>query len=1528
MQFAASEYTVQESDREVTIAVVLSEAAEQDVTVDYEALDGLARSASDYEATAGTLTFAAGETRTTFNVPIIFDTVQENDETFLVLLQNPAPTGIASLGLPVQTTVNILNSPKNEPVEPTEEPEPEPEPSGSVTIDPDRLALTEGEASSSYSVVLDSQPTADVVISITADDSQLSVSPSSLTFATDNWDVPQTVSVSAREDGETEGTHATSITHSASSDDRNYDGITVDAVQVTISEVAPAPAGITLSKTTLSVGEDGTNDSYTLVLESKPAAAVTIDLVAPDSQITLSPASITFQPTTWNQAQRITVQAVDDQIAEGTHSSTILHSVSSSDSAYNGFDLADVTATIADNDTAGVSIKPTSLRATEGGDSAYYQVLLTSQPRDNVSILIVSDAQLSVTPQMLTFTPANWNRAQLVTVNAVNEGVKEGLHQTTISHQAASDDATYQGIGIAKVAVLITDAPDCYASYPDFCIPPSNTDLTCADVDGQNFTVLHNVANPDPHGFDPDKDGIGCETDPYIQVDPYNLDVTEGGNAVTYTLVLSRVTSADVTVTIGMTPDDQVEVAPASVTFSPDNWNIPQVLTVTAVDDLRAEGTHKVVLTHSVTSQDNSYGAASFSVDDANVTIRDNETPGVTIEPESLTISEPSGSAPFVVTLDSLPAEPVTLTLTVSDTSECNISASAASITLDASNWQDGVTVAVNAEDDEIADGGQTCTIQTSQTSSTDASYDGLDVDDLPVVTVQDDDQDKVGISISPLSQRIISEPDETDKFKMTVELGTRPLDDVTLTLTSNDETEATVSPATITVKPEEWKSKVFDVTVTAVDDDIVDGTQEVTIETTLASSDANYDGTNLNPDDVSVTVEDDDTAGFEFNPNPVTVSEPDESEDVTISLTSKPEDEVTLNLSTSNDECSVSPDKITLDDTNWQDGLPVTVSAENDDVADGDKNCIISADPSSSSDAVYKVVADGKLTANVKDDDSKAINTSTDTLTFAEEGDTGTYDVWLNSQPIGDVTVNVKVTDGQTLVSKDSGSSFASEVNLPFTPTNWDTPQTVTVQAVQDDGEETDPQDGEITHTAFNANYDGVSKNVAVTINQDANDPPVLTVPDDQTVDEDTTLLFSGDVITIADPDAGAHDVQLSIRFTNGTITLNTTNLTIIKNVSGEMVVQGTINDINDALDTLAYTGNKDFNGNAKLNLEVNDLGNSGGLSITEKKDSAIINVEIIAVNDPPSITLPVAQNAVVNTDLSISGISIADPDEGGADVEVTLTAVHGTLTLNTTAGLTSVSGDGSKTVTLQGPLTSINTALEPLTYRSDTDYVGSDTITVDVDDLSNTGAGGSRTDTEVLDVEVYYWFDDMESGVNGWTTTSSVSTISPPPFFPVTSSWQQFTTTDSCGGSQTHIAHSDSTSWWYGDNTDCNYGTTGAIEYGELRTPIINIPASATAPKLRYWQWYELDSDNAGDWIYVNIDDVNTASTPDEIQVSGTVKSSPDSSGGWEQVEVDISAYRGKDIQIIFYFYADGVSDNDNDNRGWYVDDVGIGE
>lgn len=48
----------------------------------------------------------------------------------------------------------------------------------------------------------------------------------------------------------------------------------------------------------------------------------------------------------------------------------------------------------------------------------------------------------------------------------------------------------------------------CSPAYPDVCIPPPPPDLDCGDITASRFTVLP----PDPHGFDREGDGVGCES--------------------------------------------------------------------------------------------------------------------------------------------------------------------------------------------------------------------------------------------------------------------------------------------------------------------------------------------------------------------------------------------------------------------------------------------------------------------------------------------------------------------------------------------------------------------------------------------------------------------------------------------------------------------------------------------------------------------------------------------------------------------------------------------------------------------------------------------------------------------------------------------------------------------------------------------------------------------------------------------------------------------------------------------------------
>jgi hypothetical protein len=62
-------------------------------------------------------------------------------------------------------------------------------------------------------------------------------------------------------------------------------------------------------------------------------------------------------------------------------------------------------------------------------------------------------------------------------------------------------------VGLKHLSLSAVAQNDCSPAYPDVCIAPPPPNLDCADISHRNFKVLA----PDPHKFDRDKDGIGCE---------------------------------------------------------------------------------------------------------------------------------------------------------------------------------------------------------------------------------------------------------------------------------------------------------------------------------------------------------------------------------------------------------------------------------------------------------------------------------------------------------------------------------------------------------------------------------------------------------------------------------------------------------------------------------------------------------------------------------------------------------------------------------------------------------------------------------------------------------------------------------------------------------------------------------------------------------------------------------------------------------------------------------------------------------
>ena len=109
VQFSATAYSVSENSGSVTITVTRSGSASGNASVEYATANGSASSPGDYTAISGIITFAPGELSKSFSVFVTDDGIKESNETFNVLLSNPAN---AVLGNPASATVTIFDNDK------------------------------------------------------------------------------------------------------------------------------------------------------------------------------------------------------------------------------------------------------------------------------------------------------------------------------------------------------------------------------------------------------------------------------------------------------------------------------------------------------------------------------------------------------------------------------------------------------------------------------------------------------------------------------------------------------------------------------------------------------------------------------------------------------------------------------------------------------------------------------------------------------------------------------------------------------------------------------------------------------------------------------------------------------------------------------------------------------------------------------------------------------------------------------------------------------------------------------------------------------------------------------------------------------------------------------------------------------------------------------------------------------------------------------------------------------------------------
>jgi hypothetical protein len=815
-------------------------------------------------------------------------------------------------------------------------------------------STSEAGGTATFTVRLNNQPSSNVTIALSSSDtSEGTVSPASLTFSIGNWNNPQTVTVTGVNDDLDDGNIAYTIVIAAASGG-GYTG--VNAADVPVVNVDNDTAGFTVTPTSgLVTTETGGTASFSVKLNSQPTANVTIGLSSSDTtEGSVSPASLTFTSANWNTAQNVTATGVDDSVDDGDIAYSIITApASSSDSTYNLLNPANVAATNQDNDTAGITVSPTSgLVTSETGGIATFTIKLDSQPIADVIVsLSSSDAtEGQIDAGSLTFTSANWNSAQTVSVSGVNDDLDDGdIAYTIVTGAASSTDANYNNRAVADVSALN------------------------ADDDTAGITVS----------------GVSGNT-------------TEAGGTASFTIVLDSQPTANVTIGLSSSDTTEGSVSPASLTFTPASWNTPQAVTATGVDDAVDDGDIAyAILIGASASTDAKY--SGIDVADANLSNIDDDGAGILVSAISGSTSEAGGSATFTVKLASQPTANVTIGLSSSDTTEGAVSP--ASLAFSAANWNIAQTVTVGGVNDDLDDGNIAYTINFDPATSSDPNYSGMNAADVPVTNTDDD---IAGISVSGVSGDT-TETGGTASF--TIVLDSQPSANVTIGLSSSDATEGSVSPALLTFTPASWNTPQT-VTATGVNDDVDDGNQSYTIITAPAvSSDTNYDSQNAS--DVSLNNIDDDTAGILVSSISGNTTETGGQATFTVVLSSQPLADVVIALSSSNlAEGAVSDTALTFTDANWNSAQIVTVSGVNDNIDDGNVSYTIITGAASSADGNYNNSNANDVSVVNVDDDTAGISVSGISGNTSEAGGTASFTIVLDSQPTANVSFALSSSD------------------------------------------------------------------------------------------------------------------------------------------------------------------------------------------------------------------------------------------------------------------------------------------------------------------------------------------------------------------------------------------------------------------------------------------------------------------------------------------------------------------------------------
>ena len=310
-----------------------------------------------------------------------------------------------------------------------------------------------------FDIALTAPPAADVVVTLSSNNPlEGTLNNSVFLFTPLNWNDTQRAFITGQDDALDDDTVSYTITGVTSSAESGYDGLVMANVQV---DNLDDDTSVTVLASDAAADEASVDTGTFTIFRTAPFdTALTVNYIMGGSANAADYSALSGSvviPATQSSVS-VTLVPVNDAIDEVTETASL---TLTADAAYIVASPASANINITDDDTASITVTPTSgLITTEAGGVDTFTVVLGSQPLDDVTISLSSNdaTEGGVLPASLVFTAANWNAARTVTVVGLDDGIVDiDTGYTILTSVSSAGDSLYNSMAIDNVTVTNID---------------------------------------------------------------------------------------------------------------------------------------------------------------------------------------------------------------------------------------------------------------------------------------------------------------------------------------------------------------------------------------------------------------------------------------------------------------------------------------------------------------------------------------------------------------------------------------------------------------------------------------------------------------------------------------------------------------------------------------------------------------------------------------------------------------------------------------------------------------------------------------------------------------------------------------------------------------------------------------------------------------------------------------------------------------------------------------------------------------